>query len=482
MDVFATVWIKWKDRGVPVYWRFSFIWSRKACTGAFRHKNEVDGFSLLHMEEKDVFAMLPTKVGPARKITVLLKEIQSAGKIKENQQKSSIEKETPPRPVPEIPLDEPGTSKTSNSNLETKNDCQGPQPVEMYVPAYSPLIVSLLASGEIMKEWDKFIEETAYHVLSVGNFESRGLYADFGRLMTTKYPCIGHKSLKEPWTFFNQKLSQKVRNIRWRWNARSKAPPVTDAKRMKRVQATVLDEDMNVDEAEKKLLQEFKKPVKMIDRALVAKAQRATFHVRRTFIERKHNGNCGDLIKKYPFLGIVEFIEKEFKLMKPDLQNYADRWLDVLQKLDELLGRSADEEDDRENDREIDVLNLLQNLEEKIKCQQKKGIKQPLITVCKKSDMTLKTKRDDPPRLLVVQDGQKNIMNCFIIGGGLEILCSTDLKKALTELLFCYYSWDLSYPKYFQILGFIQFYVLDDKENKFAKSFNYLKFTKEFDE
>ncbi|XP_061185210.1 uncharacterized protein LOC133193269 [Saccostrea echinata] len=434
------------------------------------------------MEEKDVFAMLPTKVGPARKITVLVKEIQSTCKTKEDQ-KLSTDEETPRQIVNhEIPLDEPGTSKTSHSNLKAKSDCQEPQPVEMYVPAYSPVIVSLLDSGEIMKEWDKFIEETAYHVLSVGNFESRGLYADFGRLMTTKYPCIGHKSLKEPWTFFNQKLSQKVRNIRWRWNARSKAPPVTDAKKMKRVPATVLDEDMNVDEAEKKLLQEFKKPVKLIDRALVAKAQRATFHARRTFIERKHNGNCGDLIKKYPFLGIVEFIEKEFKMMKPDLQNYADRWLDVLQKLDDLLGRSSDEADDRENDREVDILDLLQNLEEKIKCQQKKGTKQPLITVCKKNDMSLKTKRDDPPRLMVIQDERNNIMNCFIIGGGLEILCSPDLKKALTELLFCYYAWDLSYPKYFQILGFVQFYILGDKENKFAKSFNYLKFTKEFDD
>lgn len=65
----------------------------------------------------------------------------------------------------------------------------------------------LLRKGEIFKEWDKFIEETAYFILSKPvKFESRGMYADFGRLMYLNYPCIGHKAYGEPWvskgTFF----------------------------------------------------------------------------------------------------------------------------------------------------------------------------------------------------------------------------------------------------------------------------------------
>lgn len=46
----------------------------------------------------------------------------------------------------------------------------------------------------------------------------------------------------------------------------------------------------------------------MIDRALVAKAQRATFNAMRTLIEMKHNGNCRDLVQKYPLLGIMKFV------------------------------------------------------------------------------------------------------------------------------------------------------------------------------
>lgn len=37
--------------------------------------------------------------------------------------------------------------------------------------------------------------------------------------------------------------------------------------------------------------------------------------------------------------------------MKPELQNYSDRWLDVLQTLDDLLGRSA-----------VDVYNIMYDM------------------------------------------------------------------------------------------------------------------------
>lgn len=38
--------------------------------------NEVDGFSLLHMTEMDIFAMLPGKIGVARKLVTLVKQWQ----------------------------------------------------------------------------------------------------------------------------------------------------------------------------------------------------------------------------------------------------------------------------------------------------------------------------------------------------------------------------------------------------------------------
>lgn len=61
------------------------------------------------------------------------------------------------------------------------------------------MIQTLLQTGEIYKEWDRFVEETAYHVLAVGDFSSRGQYEDFGRFMVSKHPRIAHKAMKEPW-------------------------------------------------------------------------------------------------------------------------------------------------------------------------------------------------------------------------------------------------------------------------------------------
>ena len=50
--------------------------------------------------------------------------------------------------------------------------------------------------------WDTFVAETAYHVLSVGGFDDRGIYSEFGQKMYQRYPCIGvnlNTSMKEPW-------------------------------------------------------------------------------------------------------------------------------------------------------------------------------------------------------------------------------------------------------------------------------------------
>lgn len=90
-------------------------------------------------------------------------------------------------------------------------------------------------------------------------------------------------------------------------------------------------------------------------------------------------------------------------------------------------------------------------------------------------------KTDDPPRLIFVQ-GERGICNAYIIAGGIQMEVPKDLKDALTFPLFAYYVWDLAYPKNYQLLGFLQVYILKDRENKLAMSQNYLKFTKMFDD
>jgi hypothetical protein len=41
---------------------------------------------------------------------------------------------------------------------------------------------------EIYREWGGMIEETAYHVLAVGEFETRGIHSDFGRMILQHIP------------------------------------------------------------------------------------------------------------------------------------------------------------------------------------------------------------------------------------------------------------------------------------------------------
>lgn len=43
------------------------------------------------------------------------------------------------------------------------------KPIDSYIPKYSSMIQTLLQTGEINKEWDMFVEETAYHVLAFGD-------------------------------------------------------------------------------------------------------------------------------------------------------------------------------------------------------------------------------------------------------------------------------------------------------------------------
>ena len=84
------------------------------------------------------------------------------------------------------------------------------------------------------------------------------------------------------------------------------------------------------------------------------------------------------------------------------------------------------------------------------------------------TSLALNSRKNYPPRLVIIND-DNSINNCFVVGGGIQVDIGNDANNALTKLLFCYYVWDLSYPKQYQFLGFLQTYVLEDKENKFVK-------------
>ena len=69
-----------------------------------------------------------------------------------------------------------------------------------------------------------------------------------------------------------------------------------------------------------------------------------------------------------------------------------------------------------------------------------------------------------------------------ITGVGTQIETSKELRKTPILILFANYVWDFAYPKNYPLLGFLQVYILADKEKIFATSQKYLKFTKMFDD
>lgn len=76
----------------------------------------------------------------------------------------------------------------------------------------------------------------------------------------------------------------------------------------------------------------------------------------------------------------------------------------------------------------------------------------------------MKSKKDDPPRLIAVLSSQGALQNKYIVGAGQELDTQTCLlRDGLLKLHYAYYDWDLSYLKFFQLLGFIQHHVLEDK-------------------
>ena len=116
----------------------------------------------------------------------------------------SRQQSTRPWPDPDVSAVEmdPPTPSTSYSE-GTLDSSAGTlvnykQTERFKIPTYSDNIQGLLDKGEIYKDWSKFIEETAFHAIAHYPMQDRGEYADFGRFMYSKFPCIKHKGA-EPW-------------------------------------------------------------------------------------------------------------------------------------------------------------------------------------------------------------------------------------------------------------------------------------------
>ena len=85
-------------------------------------------------------------------------------------------------------------------------------------------------------------------------------------------------------------------------------------------------------------------------------------------------------------------------------------------------------------------------------------------------DFTAACKKQEPPRLVICEErGQPT--SGWILCDGIAMECDVDdVLTMVVRLLQVYYAWDLSYPKQYQLLGFVQQCVFADTKNKFYKS------------
>ncbi|XP_062579740.1 uncharacterized protein LOC134241733 [Saccostrea cucullata] len=470
--------------------------------------NEVDGCGLLHLEEKDLFSMFPHKVGVARKLTTLIKRLNSRSEAVDKifhidadgnlincgveepldtiivmQEGQAMQGELSSSPTTEMPSSSDltsslATSASSVTQSTTTTMTTEKKSIDSYLPKYSAIVQGLLENGNIHNEWERFIEETAYHVLAVGEFNSRGTYEEFGRFMYGKYPCIGHKAMKDQWGFFNKKLSQKVRHIRWKWNVRSKGEGQPKSKKERKSLPSIdLNDEpqMSTEIATKTMQDELQKCSKDQDRALLLKTLRSSFKERRAYIQGLPNSNIDAILKKFPLLGKPYYIEKEYFLMSgQEKKELIGNWEKLLNTLDKLF------DDSRES--ELDIISCMETVSQQIKYQSKGKAMVSLISKCKSSDMVLAGKKSEAPRLVVVTNGDESISTCIVVGDGVSMDVGHDVKEALNILIFTYYALDLTYPKQYQLLGFLQHYLLHDRKNYFFMSTNYLKFSRKVDD
>ena len=94
-------------------------------------------------------------------------------------------------------------------------------------------------------------------------------------------------------------------------------------------------------------------------------------------------------------------------------------------------------------------------------------------------DLDLKCGAKSLPRLLLTSN--TGVINqAWILTDGIKIECpATSVFEVLYILMAAYYAWDLSYPKQYQLLGFLQCHILRDRKSDFFKSTAYVKFEKE---
>jgi len=170
--------------------------------------------ALMHLTNSDINMMLPGKVGAARKLTVMIEQLKSSqtgsnppvNAVSDNAVSSkSFQNGSTPQ-TSSVGTDEVNLPVASTSFLSPQTEavfCQdviGPTCSNiMPLPVYSTRIKDVLSQGNVLLEFDLFVEETAYHIIANGDMTTKDAYEQFGRRLLTAYPCLEFPGKKTTW-------------------------------------------------------------------------------------------------------------------------------------------------------------------------------------------------------------------------------------------------------------------------------------------
>ena len=101
--------------------------------------------------------------------------------------------------------------------------------------------------------------------------------------------------------------------------------------------------------------------------------------------------------------------------------------------------------------------------------------------------MDLTSESRSPPRLVLVEHGDEasatGDWEAYILADNVAVRCRKgSLQSVVTDLLAVYYAWDLTFPTQYQLLGFLQMYLLNDvtEAKAFKKSKRFLKVEQQY--
>ncbi|XP_033097290.1 uncharacterized protein LOC117101421 [Anneissia japonica] len=272
-------------------------------------ENGVDGEILFHLKDEDLKSMLPGRVGIVRKIKVLLQA-----------------RKTPDLEIQEFSVPS-GSSEEEEAEWHLSTSSAG---TECPLPIYSTRVRGWLSNSvDASKHLDKIIEETAYHIIAHKyNMKSKTQYEVFGKSLVAEHPNLAFSSGSSKWRVVTQKLSQKLRNIRWRENKRIKKTSKGDKRKPGNGARSYicLPKDSDNHKSFEEIEEELKVAVVAEDGPRIKKLLRDSFQERRDVI-RKLNGGAKEILERFPLLKESGHVIAEFERMVNE-NDYCSKYLE----------------------------------------------------------------------------------------------------------------------------------------------------------